>query len=157
MSIEVTSPVFFTGGVIPTRHTGDGENLSPPLAWSGLPEAAREIALICDDPDAPTAEPFVHWVLYGLAAATTGLPEGIPAEANLKRPVTARQGKNSFGTIGYGGPAPPRGHGTHRYHFKLYALDAPLDLEPRRGKRDLVRAMEGHVLAEGEPMGTYSR
>jgi len=160
--IELTSTAFGAGQAIPPRYAEDGEDLSPPLAWSGLPEATRELALICDDPDAPSpkrpaAEPWVHWVLYKIPPGAGGLPEGIPAAARLEDPPGAIQGNNSWPTIGYRGPAPPPGSGTHRYFFKLYALDVELDVAPGLDKKALLEAMSGHVLGEGELMGTYER
>jgi Raf kinase inhibitor-like YbhB/YbcL family protein len=157
MSLTVRSPAFSEGKPIPRRHTGDGEDLSPPLSWSGVPSTARELALILDDPDAPTSEPWVHWVIYKLPAATEGLPEGVPP---LPRPGTipgALQGRNSWNSAGYRGPAPPKGHGVHRYFFKLYALDLALDLTEGLDKARLLKAIAGHVVAEAELMGTYQR
>jgi Raf kinase inhibitor-like YbhB/YbcL family protein len=149
MSIQVSSQAFEPGGAIPKKYTGEGQDVSPPLAWSGLPEGTRELALVCDDPDAPTAKPFVHWVLYKIPADRSGLPEG-DARGAL-------EGENDFGGTGYGGPMPPRGHGTHRYRFKVYALDAELEVVAGLTKDELLRAIEGHVLAEGELVGTYER
>jgi len=161
-TIEVTSPAFEPGGPIPTKYTEDGEDVSPPLAWSGVPERAQELALICDDPDAPNpkrpaATPWVHWVLYKIPADTKELPEGIPKTAQLDDPPGALQGKNSWPTTGYRGPAPPPGSGTHRYFFKLFALDAELAAEPEMDKTTLEREMEGHVIGEGSLFGTYER
>ena len=152
MAITVTSTAFEEAGSIPAKYTCDGEDVSPPLAWIGVPEGTKSIALICDDPDAPMGT-WVHWVLYNLPADAAGLPEGVPAEKTL--PTGARQGTSDFKKIGYGGPCPPRG--THRYYFKLYALDATVDLAPGATKRQLLRAMEGHVLAQGQLMGRYKR
>lgn len=140
---------------IPRKYTGEGEDLSPPLVWSPLPPGTQEAALIVDDPDAPRPEPWDHWVLYGIPAGTHALPEGI-SDAN---PVleSMRQGTNSWDRIGYNGPMPPPGHGVHHYHFKLYAIDTPLNLDPGLTKNALLEAMLGHVLAEGELIGTYQR
>jgi len=157
MSISITSIAFEAGKPIPKKYTGEGEDLSPPLAWSKLPQGAKELALICDDPDAPTPEPWVHWVLYKIAADTTGLPEGLPREKTLKTPAGAAQGVNSFSKTGYGGPMPPKGHGTHHYHFKLYALDQPVSAPPGVDKRKLLAEIRDHVMAEGELIGTYER
>ncbi len=160
MKIELKSSAFQNGERIPRKYTGDGEDVSPPLSWSGVPEGAKELALICDDPDAPTAEPWVHWVIYGLSPELTELPEGIPAQSQIDKPVKALQGKNSWPsgrTVGYRGPAPPPGHGTHHYHFKFYALDQPLNLPPGVDKRRLLKAMQGHIIAQGELVGTYER
>jgi hypothetical protein len=123
------------------------------LQWSGVPPAAKSLALICDDPDAPMGT-WVHWVLYDLPPATPGLSEGVPKAPEL--PGGAKQGLNDYKKIGYGGPCPPPGK-PHRYFFKLYALDANTSLKPGLTKKDLLKAMEGHILAEGELMGTYQR
>jgi Raf kinase inhibitor-like YbhB/YbcL family protein len=157
MSISVRSSAFADGKPIPRRHTGDGEDLSPLLEWSGLPATARELALIVDDPDAPTPEPWVHWVIYKLPATLAGLPEGVPPTAQKSPIPGAVQGKNSWSTIGYRGPAPPKGHGVHHYHFKLYALDRALDLREGLDKASLLKAIEGHLLEERELVGTYER
>lgn len=153
MALELTSPAFAAGAPIPRQYTCDGANASPPLEWRGVPDGTRQLALICDDPDAP-AGTWVHWVLYGLDASTTQLPEGVPTQGTLQG--GARQGANDFKKTGYGGPCPPRGK-PHRYFFKLYALDAELALVPGARKADLERAMRGHILAQGELMGTYQR
>lgn len=160
MSLTLTSDVFAGGDRIPVRHAGDGEDVSPPLSWTGVPESTRELALICDDPDAPTPQPWVHWVLYKLPADCRGLPEGVPSNSRLEEPAGALQGRNSWSsgrTIGYRGPAPPPRHGVHHYHFRLYALDEPLALNPGIDKRSLQAAMQGHILAEAELVGTYER
>ena len=160
MAIELTSTTFSEGERVPVRYTGDGEDVSPPLSWSGLPEGTRELALICDDPDAPTPEPWVHWVIYKIPAELDGLPEGVAKTPRLKEPAGALQGKNSWPsgqTIGYRGPAPPPGHGVHRYFFRLYALSVHLVIEPGKDKRSLLEEMSGHVLGEGQLMGTYER
>lgn len=153
MTIRITSPVFAPGGDMPVRFTCDAEDFSPPLEWTGVPAEAKSLALICDDPDAPSGD-WVHWVIYGLPPSSTGLPEGVPATAEAVE--NARQGTNDFRRTGYGGPCPPPGK-PHRYYFRLYALDVAPDLEPGATKRDLLRAMEGHVLAHGELMGRYER
>lgn len=157
MSLIIRSTVFAHGEAIPRRHTGDGEDLSPPLSWTGVPPSARELALIVDDPDAPTAEPWVHWVIYKIAVTTESLAEGVPPVPRPALPVGAIQGKNSWKTAGYRGPAPPKGHGTHRYFFKLYALNKSLDSHDGADKAALLKAMAGHIVAEGELMGTYER
>jgi Raf kinase inhibitor-like YbhB/YbcL family protein len=149
MAIQVLSPAFEPGNTIPEKYTGEGRDVSPPLRWTGLPEGTKEIALICDDPDAPTPEPFVHWVVYKIPADREGLPEGDRQGA--------LEGKNDFGGTGYGGCMPPRGHGVHRYYFKVYALDAELEAAAGLTKGQLLEAMEGHILAEGELVGTYER
>lgn len=151
--MELTSPAFDEGETIPARHTCDGEDLSPPLEWTGVPEETVSLALIVDDPDAP-AGTWVHWVIYGLSPGQGGLPESVPAAES--GPDDARQGRNDFQRLGYGGPCPPA-DGPHRYFFKLYALDADPGLEPGATKDRLLEAMEGHVLAEAELMGRYRR
>lgn len=152
MSIQLTSSAFADGSMIPARYARRGENVSPPLAWSGTPEGTQSFALIVDDPDAPGGD-WVHWIVYNLPAGTANLAEGIKSDADL--PGDAIQGANGWGTSKYDGPQPPSG--THRYVFKLYALDAALNLKPGATKADLLRAMEGHVLARGQFMGKYSR
>ena len=157
MSIRLHSVAFTEGATIPRRYTGDGEDLSPPLAWEGLPAATRELAMIVDDPDAPTSEPWVHWVIYNVPATQEGLIEGVPPVPRPKAPRGSIQGRNSWGALGYQGPAPPKGHGVHRYFFKLYALDKALELHEGADKHVLLKAMDGHIVAESELMGTYER
>lgn len=152
-TIEITSPAFEEGETIPKRHTCDGADLSPALRWSPPPEGTRCLALICDDPDAPVGL-WVHWVVWGIPPDSTGLPEGMPAEKQL--PNGVRQGTNDFRKTGYGGPCPPKGK-PHRYDFRLFALDAPLSLPPGATRKDLLKAMEGRILAEGVLMGRYGR
>jgi len=159
MSIEVTSSAFDHGDRIPEKYTEDGADVSPPLSFSGMPEGAKELLLICEDPDAPTAEPWVHWLLYKIPASVDSLPEGIPNKPRLQSPPGALQGKNSWkiGTqIGYRGPAPPRG-GPHRYFFRVYALNVKLVVEPSMTKGALMQEINGHVIGEGELMGVYER
>ena len=153
MKIELSSTAFGEGENIPKRYTGDGADVSPPLRWSEPPPGTESFALICDDPDAPRGT-WVHWVLFDLPGDRRELGEAVPAEEVL--PGGGKQGKNDFGKVGYGGPAPPRGK-PHRYFFKLYALDTTLGLDPGVTKDRLVAAMEGHVLAEGQLMGRYGR
>ncbi len=157
VNLTVKSSAFQEGHAIPRRHTEDGEDLSPTVSWSNLPANTRELALIVDDPDAPRAEPWVHWLLYKIPATTKELPEGIPRQEKTSTPEGAAQGKNSWGTIGYRGPAPPKRHGIHHYHFTLYAIDAALDLKPGLDKHDLMNALSGHILGHGELVGTYQR
>lgn len=160
MAMQITSTAFSEGSAIPRKYTGEGQDLSPPLSWSGVPADAQELALICDDPDAPTAEPWVHWVIYKIPTSATGLPEGVPKTLQLKQPPGAVQGRNSWPegeNIGYGGPMPPKGHGRHRYYFRLYALRAPLTVQAGLSKKELLAAMAGQVLEEAQLMGTYQR
>jgi Raf kinase inhibitor-like YbhB/YbcL family protein len=159
MTLELHSPAFEEGQTIPKRYTQDGENLSPPLSWECSEGGVGEYALIVDDPDAPREDPWVHWVLHAIPADVTTLREGLPRDEVLKAPAGARQGVNSWGpgNLGYRGPTPPHGHGTHHYHFKLLALDEPLNLAGGIEKEALLRAMEGHVVAAVELIGTYGR
>jgi len=157
LKLSIKSPAFDHNNNIPKKFTGEGEDVSPALKFNDIPQNAVELALICDDPDAPRPVPWVHWVLYGLPATTRELPENIKKDATLGAPKGAKQGKNDFGKIGYGGPMPPKGHGVHHYHFKLYALADPLTLAAGATKDELLKAMKGHILAEGELIGTYER
>jgi Raf kinase inhibitor-like YbhB/YbcL family protein len=160
MTLKISSSAFAEGQTIPRLHTGDGQDLSPPLAWDGVPEGTREFVLVCEDPDAPTAEPWVHWVLYKLPANVRELPAGMPTGSRLETPVVGLQGRNSWSsgrTVGYRGPAPPPGHGVHHYHFQLWALDCELAVHPGVDKRALLQALQGHVLAKAELVGTYQR
>ncbi len=150
--IKLTSSAFKEGEPIPRAYTCDGVNISPPLEWSGVPRTAKTIAIVCDDPDAP-AGTWVHWVLYNLPADNIGVVENLPATENLK--AGGFQGKNDFGKIGYGGPCPPSG--THRYFFKIYALDSELPLKAGATKAELMKAIEGHIVVQGQLMGTYRR
>ena len=158
MTISITSTAFEAGKAIPKKYSGEGEDVSPPLAWSNVPQGTKELALICDDPDAPMGT-WVHWVLYKVPAGTTSLPEGLPREKTLDTPAGAAQGVNSFGSdnVGYRGPMPPKGHGPHHYHFKIYALDKPVTLPPGVDKKKLLAEIRDHVLAQGELVGTYER
>jgi len=152
MELKVTSLAFKNGEMIPKKYTCDGEEVSPPLEWSGVPAGAKSIALISDDPDAPMGT-WVHWVIFNMPPDTKELPENVPHGPTLDN--GAKQGIDDSRQIGYGGPCPPSG--THRYYFKVYALDAMLNLKPGITKKDLLRAMEGHILAQGELLGKYKR
>lgn len=152
MALQVSSTAFDEGGMIPSKFTCDAENVSPHLKWSGAPENTESYALIADDPDAP-GKTWVHWVLFNIPADTTTLEENYSTEAKL--PNGAINGMTDFGSNGYGGPCPPGG--THRYYFKVYALDTTLGLESSAKKPDLLKAMEGHILAQGQLMGKYQR
>lgn len=153
MSLKIESSAFTEGGMIAGKFTCDGPDLSPAFRWSGVPEGTKSFALICDDPDAPVGI-WVHWVLYDLPATVEGLPEGVATDREMGG--GGRQGVNDFGRIGYGGPCPPPGK-PHRYYFKLYALDGKLGLEAGATKKDLLKAAEGHILAEAQLMGRYGR
>ncbi len=141
------SDAFEGGEPIPARHSCEGEDISPALAWTEPPESTQSLALVVDDPDAPGGT-FTHWLAWRLDAASGGLREG-------EKP--AGEGRNDFGRSGYGGPCPPPGHGPHRYSFRLQALDGELDLPAGASKRDLESALEGRVLAVAELVGTYER
>jgi Raf kinase inhibitor-like YbhB/YbcL family protein len=153
MSIQVTSAAFATGQPIPQKYTCDGEDVSPPLQWTNAPTDVKSFALITEDPDAPGGI-WTHWVLYNLPATATALAESTPKSPELAD--GARQGQNDFRKTGYNGPCPPPGK-AHRYFFKIYALDAALNLPPGATRRELLDAMNGHVLAQGQLMGTYQR
>lgn len=152
MPLTLSSSAFDDGEMIPSVYTCDGDDISPPLSWSDVPDGTRSLALICDDPDAPMGT-FVHWVLFNLPSDARKLPESLATEASLED--GSMQGENDFGKVGYGGPCPPGG--THRYNFKLYALDQKLDLQSGVKKSDLLDAMEGHVLGEARLVGSYRR
>lgn len=153
MAFELESTAFQPGGDIPKKFTCDGPDVSPALSWNDPPGAAQSFALIADDPDAPVGT-WVHWVLYDLPGSARELPEGVPKEGELKG--GGRQGTNDFRKIGYGGPCPPKGK-PHRYFFKLYALDAKLNLKAGATKADVEGAMKGHILAHAEMIGRYGR
>jgi Raf kinase inhibitor-like YbhB/YbcL family protein len=141
------SDAFEHGQPIPARHSCDSEDRSPPLSWTEPPEDARSLALVVDDPDAPSGT-FTHWLAWGIDPAAGGLGEGEPAP---------REGRNDFGNTGYGGPCPPPGHGVHHYSLRLAALDSELDLAVGAGKQELEQALAGHVLTVAELIGTYER
>lgn len=147
MKIQLTSPSFSEGGMIPKKFTCDTEDVSPALSWTGIPGGTKSIALIVDDPDAP-AGIWVHWVLFNLPADLTGLSEGVKG--------VGVEGKNDFKKLGYWGPCPPRGS-IHRYYFKIYALDTSLNLPLGAAKREVETAMQGHILNQGQIMGKYGR
>ncbi len=152
MNLNVTSTAFKNEGMIPAKYTCDGEDISPPLSWQAVPEGTQSIALIADDPDAPMGT-WVHWVAWNIPAEQDGLDENIAKKPKLDNGTL--QGITNFGTHGYGGPCPPSG--THRYYFKIYALDTKLDVAGDSTKADLLNAMEGHILAQGQIMGKYKR
>jgi len=146
-ALTVTSPAFEAGATIPGKHTCEGEDVSPALVWGDPPEGTKSFALLCDDPDAPVGN-WSHWVLWNVEPTARGLEEGSTAGVS---------GQSDFRRPGYGGPCPPEGHGPHRYFFEVYALDSTLDLPESTKKKQLEKAMEGHVLAKGELMGRYER
>lgn len=150
--MEIKSSVFKEGDHIPAKYTCDNLDISPPLEWSKGPAGTKTYVLICDDPDAPGGT-WVHWLLFNIPAKNPELPENMPKIETLKN--GALHGKNDFGNNCYGGPCPPAG--THRYYFKIYALDLELDSKPGITKKELLKAMEGHILDEGQLMGRYKR
>lgn len=150
---SLASPVFAQGATIPRRYSRQGENISPPLNWMNAPAGTKSFALIIEDPDAPLIT-FTHWVIFNLPTTSSSLPENVPTVETL--PDGARQGKNTLLKIGYTGPKPPTKK-PHRYFFKLLALDTLLDLESGVRKKKLLKAVEGHVLAEAELMGIYQK
>jgi Raf kinase inhibitor-like YbhB/YbcL family protein len=156
MQLHLTSSAFVNGGPIPAQYTCDGDDASPPLAWTGVPHGAKSPALIVDDPDAPDPNApkrtWVHWVLYNLPPANGSLPTGVPPD---QLPAGAKQGTNDWPRIGYGGPCPPIGR--HRYFFKLFALDAVLPDLGTATKSKVESEMRGHILEKTELMGTYQR
>jgi Raf kinase inhibitor-like YbhB/YbcL family protein len=153
MAFELTSAAFAAGATIPQKHTCDGGDVSPPLAWNDPPSGTKAFALVCEDPDAP-AGTWVHWVLYDVPATARSLPEGVAPEPS--RPDGSRQGRNDFKKIGYGGPCPPPGR-PHRYFFRLYALDAPTGLEPGATRAELAKAVAAHARGSAEVIGRYGR
>ena len=153
MALKLTSTAIEPGAMIPAKFTCDGPDVAPALSWSDPPAGTQSFALIMDDPDAPVGT-WVHWVLYDLPATARELPEDVPKKDQLSS--GARQGRNDFGRIGYGGPCPPRGN-AHRYFFKLYALDKKIESKSGASKADVERAMQGHILAQTELMGRYQR
>ncbi|HUL61479.1 MAG TPA: YbhB/YbcL family Raf kinase inhibitor-like protein, partial [Methanocella sp.] len=153
MLLDVTSPAFKDGDRIPVKYTGDGDNMSPPLRWSGAPPGVSEYAIVCEDPDAPRGT-YTHWVIYGIPGNYDHLDDGVMQVSELDN--GAMQGKNSDEGIGYTGPSPPPGK-PHRYEFKVYALSARLDLPSGITKEDLRRAMDGYVVAKGKLTGLYGR
>ena len=152
MKLDIKSTAFEDGDLIPKQYTCDGADVSPHLSWSQPPEGTKSMVLICDDPDAPMGT-WVHWVLYGLSPDTLEIPENVPDDKELLG--GAKHGVNDFRKYGYGGPCPPGG--THRYFFKLYAVDTEVGLVPGATKDEVLSTIKGHVLAEGQLMGRYSR
>lgn len=152
MPLNITSKAFQQGQIIPKEYTCDGEDKSPPLEWKNVPENAGSLALISDDPDAPSGT-WVHWVAYNIPVSRNNFEEDVPAVEKLEDGTT--QGENDFRKIGYGGPCPPGG--THRYFFRIYALDKELNLDPGLTKKELLNKIQGHILDHGELMGKYSR
>jgi len=144
--LQIESPAFKGHGPIPERHTGDGEDVSPALEWTGVPDGTKAFAIVAHDPDAPLVDGFTHWVAYGIPGDADGVSEGTGE-------VVA--GTNSLGNAGYNGPAPPPGHGVHHYYFWVYALDDDPDLEPGLDRRALLERIEDHVIEQARVIGTY--
>lgn len=161
--ITVTSPTMKEGERMPVDYTADGKNISPPIQWSGIPAGTKEIALIMDDPVAPTPQPFVHWVIYKIPATAKGLPENVPIDPAAPMPAEiagAIQGVSGFRRPMYRGPAPPKPGVSHQYNFKVYALDAPLEIQAGAApmtKAQLLEAMKGHIIGEGVMVVPYDR
>ncbi len=149
-NLKVFSSSFENGKMMPSKYTCEGENVSPEISWGELPEGVVSLALICDDPDAPSGD-FVHWVIFNIPPELNSLPEGVPIED-----IEAVQGVTDYGRSGYGCPCPPRGL-VHHYHFKLYGLDKMLEVEENITKYELLEKMESHIVAKGELVGLYSR
>jgi Raf kinase inhibitor-like YbhB/YbcL family protein len=160
--ITVSSPTLKEGETVPRQYTPDGRNDSPPLTWAGVPAGARELAVVCEDPDAGTPPPFVHWIVYKVPATAKGLPEALPIDAATKMPADlsgAVQGTNGFRRTLYRGPAPPPGK-PHHYHFVVYALDVPVAVkagQPPLTRSELLEAMKGHIIGQGELVALYER
>jgi Raf kinase inhibitor-like YbhB/YbcL family protein len=158
-ALVVSSPALKAGETMPREYTADGRNISPPLRWSGAPASTKEFAVICDDPDVPFPQPFVHWVIYKIPGTATGLPENVPIDPEAPMPAEiagAVQGTSGFRRMIYRGPAPPPGK-PHHYHFTVYALDAALALRPGLTKTELLVAIAGHVVAQGALVAVYER
>ena len=153
MEMKVTSKAFQDGGMIPKQYTCDGANISPPIAWDSVPEKTKSIALIADDPDAP-GKTWIHWVAFNIPASAHEIPENVPAQENISG--GGKQGTNDFKKVGYGAPCPPSGS-AHRYYFKLFALDTELTQDSSATKDQLLKAMDGHVLGDGQLMGKYQK
>jgi Raf kinase inhibitor-like YbhB/YbcL family protein len=151
--LGLKSSSFGPNESIPVRHTADGQNVSPPLTWEAPPKGTQSLALLCEDPDAPTPTPFIHWLVANIDPGQSSrmLSEGVRLMSG------AVLGKTSFGQTGYGGPEPPRGHGIHHYHFKLFALDTTVPLQEGFSKEHLLLAMKGHLLGSSDLVGTYRR
>ena len=157
--IVVESPTLTMDQTMPRDYTPDGRNVSPPLTWTNVPAGAKELAVICEDPDAGNPPPFVHWVIYRIPATAKGVPEGVPIDPAAPMPseiAGAVQGMSGFRRAIYRGPAPPPGK-PHHYHFVVYALDANLDLKPGLIRAELLEAIKGHVIGQGELVAIYER
>ena len=147
--LAISSPAFSALGAIPDKHARDGQDVSPQVDWTGVPEGARELAIICHDPDAPLPDGFTHWVVYGIPPSEQSIKEGGGAAFT--------EGVNDFGDPGYGGPQPPPRHGVHHYYFWVYALDTELGADPGLSRRELLDAMGDHILEQNRVVGTYEQ
>lgn len=147
--LEISSSAFDWGGPIARRYAKDGDDVSPPLSWSGVPEGTRQLALVCHDPDAPLPDGFTHWVVYGIPATAGGIAEGGGGEFT--------EGRNDYGDLGYGGPQPPEGHGRHHYYFWLYALDTEIGDGPGLTRHELLQRIGEHIIEQNRLVGTYER
>jgi Raf kinase inhibitor-like YbhB/YbcL family protein len=156
-TLTLSSSAFKDGGPIPEEYTDYGKGKSIPLSWSDLPPGTRSIAIIMDDPDAKTPRPYVHWLIYNIPANTKSLEAGLPTKPSLDRPSAALQGSNSKHTIGYAGPRPPQSDPPHHYQIKVFALDQQLKLDPGADVDALLKAMGGHILGQGQLVGTVQR
>ena len=154
MPLDVRSPAFEDGDEIPVRYTCDGENISPAIDWSGVSQETQSLALLMEDPDAPSGT-FTHWTIYNIPRGIDGLPEDVPRDERL--PDESRQCTNSSGKTGYTGPCPPPGGGSHRYYFNVYALDAEILLSNGATREEFLGAIKDHVIDEGKLMGRYQR
>jgi Raf kinase inhibitor-like YbhB/YbcL family protein len=154
--MSLLSTAFQPMSPIPRKYAAEGDNISPPLNWAGIPWETKELVLVVEDPDAPMPEPVVHWIVYHIPPTAGGLPEAVPAGATIPHPPGARQSMTYNRVQGYTGPNPPLGHGVHHYHFQLFAVDQTLNLD-QPTKDDLAQAMKEHVLAHSELVGTYQR
>ncbi|HEY1910838.1 MAG TPA: YbhB/YbcL family Raf kinase inhibitor-like protein [Vicinamibacterales bacterium] len=157
--IVVASPTLKMDETMPREYTPDGRNVSPPLTWTGAPAGTREFAVICEDPDAGNPPPFVHWVIYRIPASAKGVPEGVPIDPEAAMPAEiagAVQGLSGFRRAIYRGPAPPPGK-PHHYHFVVYAIDAVLNLKPGLNRAELLDAIKGHIIGQGELVAIYER
>jgi Raf kinase inhibitor-like YbhB/YbcL family protein len=154
VAMKLSSPALDANGAIGARYSAYGQGVSPPLRWTAV-QGAGSYAIVVEDPDA-SATPFVHWMIWNIPAATNALPEGLPKDAQLSTPSGAVQGRGDIGSVGYFGPRPPAGTGIHHYHVQIFALDGPLTLRPDAKLDTLVGAMQGHVIADGELVGTYA-
>jgi Raf kinase inhibitor-like YbhB/YbcL family protein len=156
LNLHVRSDAFEEGREIPDEYSADGRNVSPSVAWSGVPAGAQSIVVIVEDPDAPPPQtPFVHWLVYAIPPTVERLPQGIPKVKQPEQPAGIVQGLNSSGSVGWFGPKPPKGDPPHHYHFQVFALDRNLKLEPGVNRQQVLEAMSGHVVGKGQVVGLF--